>query len=400
MKIFRRIASVFLRRPVPPAPPPVPRRAAAAPTVAATLVLALAAALLCSGCPRRAGNAPADGSPPDPENTAPVERVPFPATPRPPLRLTPTARLSALVPECSGLAPSRRRAGVFWTHGDSGNPAVLFAVRADGSLVRPRGAGANWRGLPVRGAKNTDWEAVATDGAGRLVIGDIGNNHSARRDLSLLVLDEPDPLAAAAPVAPLRKIRVRHAAQKKIPDSPKRRFDCESLFFWDGAAHVFTKRWSDTWTVLCRLRLERPDAGVFEPVATFDAGGMVTDAAVSPDGRFLGVLTYHRLWVFALPETRAGNAAGDAPNAKNAKRADWLAPQKITAAGTATGTVKSAAPAFPSPLTGAVWTRRLRFPDDNFQAEGLAFLDNDTLLIGTEQGGLFRVPRADLDRAR
>ncbi|MDR3228212.1 MAG: hypothetical protein LBT53_02195, partial [Puniceicoccales bacterium] len=183
-----------------------------------------------------------------------------------------------------------------------------------------------------------------------------------RRDLGLLIFPEPNPRAATT-AAP-RRIAVRHAAQTEFPD-PKKRFDCESLFVWGGAVHTFTKRRSDTWTVLCKLRMESATAGVFEPVAAFDSNGMVTDAAVSPDGRRLAVLTYHCLWMFELPAAGAGTAATTA------------APQ--------------------NPLAGgAVWYRRLKFPADNWQAEGLAFSDARHVLIATEQGGLFTLDTATM----
>src|SRR5687768_6399558 len=73
--------------------------------------------------------------------------------------------------ESSGLAASRRNAGVYWTHCDANNPAVVYAVRADGTLLAE---------FPVA-AKNTDWEAVAVDADGRLYVGNIGNNQGKRK---------------------------------------------------------------------------------------------------------------------------------------------------------------------------------------------------------------------------
>ncbi len=79
--------------------------------------------------------------------------------------------------------PSRRYPGVFWVHNDSGNPAALFAVRADGRVLRRYQVA----------APNLDWEDLAADDAGHLVVGDIGNNGERLPLRALLLFDEPDP---------------------------------------------------------------------------------------------------------------------------------------------------------------------------------------------------------------
>ncbi|MDR2430463.1 MAG: hypothetical protein LBD14_06235 [Puniceicoccales bacterium] len=255
-----------------------------------------------------------------------------------------------LVPECSGLVASRKHAGVFWTHSDSGNAATLVPVRADGSVVGKRAVG-----VRVDNASNIDWEALALDGAGQLIVADVGNNHSNRRNLTLLVLPEPDPWTAQSVRA--RHIAVRYADQRDFPDRGKR-FDCEAVFVWNGAIYALTKRWSDTWTVLYRLRMQDARRGVFEPVTSFDSRGLVTDAGVSPDGRMLAILTYHGLWVFVLPERGV------------------------------------------NPLSGSVLFRRLQFPLTSWQAEAVAFVDNENVIIGTEQGDLYALALSRLSKVR
>src|SRR3954468_6307892 len=68
--------------------------------------------------------------------------------------------------EASGIVASRRHPGVFWVHNDSQNPAALFAVRRDGSLV----------GEFTLGVPNVDWEDIAADDQGHLYLADTGNN--------------------------------------------------------------------------------------------------------------------------------------------------------------------------------------------------------------------------------
>jgi uncharacterized protein YjiK len=103
----------------------------------------------------------------------------------------------AMIPdiqEASGLAVSRRNRGIVWSHNDSGNEAVLFALDTSGNVLgRVQ--------LPIR---TRDWEDVS---AGRcasgdcLYVADIGDNGLARRRIMIYRVPEPAPSDAmtAAP---------------------------------------------------------------------------------------------------------------------------------------------------------------------------------------------------------
>ena len=107
-----------------------------------------------------------------------------------PAALEPLGKLDVrLVPEASGIVKSRRHPGVFWVHNDSGNPPSLFAIRADGRIVR------EFR-LEI---PNIDWEDIAIDDQGHLYIGDIGNNLGALPARAIYRIDEPDPAEPGRP---------------------------------------------------------------------------------------------------------------------------------------------------------------------------------------------------------
>ena len=53
--------------------------------------------------------------------------------------------------ESSGVAVSRTYPGVLWTHNDSGDDAVLYAIDMAGNLIGR---------FPVSGARNRDWEDI------------------------------------------------------------------------------------------------------------------------------------------------------------------------------------------------------------------------------------------------
>ncbi|MFA7332535.1 MAG: hypothetical protein WC326_15815 [Candidatus Delongbacteria bacterium] len=233
--------------------------------------------------------------------------------------------------ESSGLVRSLRLPGVFWTHNDSGDEARLFAVDSSGATLKPAWA-EDYRGLRLLEAANHDWEDLAQDGEGNLIVADLGNNGSARRDLAVYVLPEPDPRAVEA-VRAVTRILVAYPDQCEFPPK-ERNFDCEAVFFARGALHVLTKHRSDTHTRLYRLdapagqppRTDRPWHEAFRPdrvhALTFlgeadvaglssEVAGLVTAADADLDGRRLVILSYTGLFLVENdpggPALRTGN---------------------------------------------------------------------------------------------
>ena len=90
------------------------------------------------------------------------------------------------IPETSGLAVSRRNPGLLWSHNDSGNAAVLYALDTAGTVrgqVR----------VPIR---TRDWEDVSAarcSSGDCLYIADIGDNRLARRQVQIYRVPEPAP---------------------------------------------------------------------------------------------------------------------------------------------------------------------------------------------------------------
>jgi len=191
-----------------------------------------------------------------------------------------------LIPECSGLIRSPRYAGVFWTHNDSDNPPQVFAVDKTGKLLRT---------VDVPGAPNVDWEDIAVDAQGRLIIADIGDNNKARRELCIYRLPEPDPANPKGPVATPQAFRFRY------PDviGPQ---DSDSLIVCGGHGYVFTKEAERTRCVRVPLP-ETPAAGVVvaEYAGETDAVQKVCGALLDASGRRLVFLTGTELVMVELP---------------------------------------------------------------------------------------------------
>lgn len=250
----------------------------------------------------------------------------------------------ALVTECSGLAQSLRYRGIFWALGDSGNASVVVPVTADGRLAP------GWSG-PVRieGVRNFDWEDLALDGRGNLIIADVGNNLGRRKQLMLHFVGEPRP--GTTTIRPARTLRVHYEDQREAsPD-----YDCEAVFCAGDRIYFLTKHRSDKRTRLYRLEGESPDkSNPLRLVDSFQIGGMVTAADVSPDGKLVAVLTYTSLWVFEY-----------------------------------------------DPASGSVFRRGARWtPVFAWQAEAAAFEGNDSVVIANEGGQLYRVSLESMEKVR
>jgi hypothetical protein len=194
------------------------------------------------------------------------------------------------ITESSGLAKSMRWPNVFWTHNDSGHPPRLFAIRRDGTTVPNRHTGSS--GIIVVGAKSVDWEDIAIDDQGNLIIGDIGNNTSSRATLTLYRVREPDPFKACK-TDPVEKQDIY------FPDSPSRAWNCEALFWAGGKTYLLTKRRGGIKTGLYGVYgAPTQEVQSLVKIGSFDFGASVTAADASPDGRLLAVLTYNAVWLF------------------------------------------------------------------------------------------------------
>ena len=258
------------------------------------------------------------------------------------------------VPECSALWLSPSQPGLFWTLSDSSAKPVISPIRADGSLIiTPKGT---WGAVTLKGATNVDWEAITGDTSGNMVVGDVGNNVSRRKELAFYLFKEPVP--GDTEVAVVRKVTFAWPDQTAFPD-PELAHDCEAMFMLRGKLYLLTKHRRDTLTDLWRADIPPVgDRATLTKLARFDVGGMVTDACVSPDQKRLAILTYRNVWVFDVP------GVGE----------DFFR-----------------APALHAPISP---------PTLSWQVEACSWVDNGHLFLGSEQGDLFRIALTDLREAK
>jgi hypothetical protein len=258
------------------------------------------------------------------------------------------AKLSSpKISEMSGLIKSRSYSDLYWVHNDSGDSARIFAIHADGSM-----AGLS-DGVSIQGAINHDWEDIAIDGD-TLYISDLGNNGNARKNLSVYEVPEPNPRSTASSRA--RRFAVAFPDQREFPPNEFRNFDCEAIFVLRHTIYLITKERLGAHipsTTATLYRLDHPREGIVNYPVRIEQGslgGWVTAADISPDGKTLAVLTHfpqQSVWLFDT------SAKGDRFLSRGHGRQ-----------------IK---------FTGAL------------QCEALCFDSNSEVMIGNEQGDLFRL---------
>jgi hypothetical protein len=215
--------------------------------------------------------------------------------------------------ESSAAVRSFSHPGVYWTLNDSGNDARLFAFDS---------AGRDLGTVRVTGARNRDWEAMATGpcAAGRcLYVGDVGDNMARHDAVVIWRIAEPAPPGAGtrAESEPAERLAVRY------PDGPR---DVEAMWMdADTVLWLATKRpmrdadKTRRPALVYRVPAEAWRAGAMDtavaelvdslPIVPRNERTMVTDAAMSnPFGdptadSLLAVRAYGELLVLRVSRT-------------------------------------------------------------------------------------------------
>jgi len=292
--------------------------------------------LLFSACAACSAPAPTPQVPRDAETQTPAN-----AAAAPPLSVwhgpeTIGQITEPAINEASGLAPSRRAPTLLWTHNDSGNAPVLYAIDTSGNFVGS---------VRIEGAINRDWEDVASyelDGRAYLIAADIGDNNAVYPECTLYIIAEPAP----AELSPTRELLAKpeRVIRYVYPGGPR---DCESLAvdIREHAIYLISKR--TTPPVLYRLPLLPADTNA--PLTAEELGpvngipapsGLLSLMSVpwgkwralpcsldiSLDGTTAAVLTYGEVylyprlgdedWASAFARTPQALAAHDLPQAE------------------------------------------------------------------------------------
>jgi hypothetical protein len=266
------------------------------------------------------------------------------------------------------MVKSRKRDNLYWVHNDSGDRPRIFAITAEGLNVIPtyskfsfygedsEDGKQQWQGFEVLYARNMDWEDIAID-QNYLYLADTGNNGNARRDLGIYMISEIDPTASTRS-AVIKHLPVAYPDQEAFPPA-KWHFDSESLFVADDKLYMVTKHRGSlgSWEPGAKLyRLDSDYTDQDNMLTLIDNNPQITAATgadLSPDENTLALVSDTDLWLFDRP------ASGDL----------WLS-----------STFRQI------PLNVGV----LR------QVESVAWVDDNTLLLGNEQRDIFQLVVSEL----
>ncbi|WP_017574458.1 hypothetical protein [Nocardiopsis kunsanensis] len=199
-----------------------------------------------------------------------------------------------LVSESSGIAPSLRHEGVWWTHNDSGlHEPRVYAVDEDGETLATLTLNVELR----------DWEAVTVaegpDGKPQIHIGDIGDNFGGGwPDIRVYRFPEPETLADAA-IDPT-------ALTLAYEDGGR---DAESMMIdpRDGRLYLASKEFSGG-LYAAPEELDPEGENVLERIES--APLFATDAAFHPDGTRYVIRTYWGATVYDSTDGVPGDAIG------------------------------------------------------------------------------------------
>ncbi len=206
------------------------------------------------------------------------------------------------IKESSGLVNSRCNPEILWTHNDSGNDNHIYALNKKGEKL------GTWR---VSGAKNTDWEDLATlkDKQGNcfLYIGDIGNNSRARGTLTVYKIPEPKVSKADKNSSDKRPKITKRAVAVNF-SYPTVRRDSEALLIHPKteAIYILTKRLSGASGVYKLSNYKSGRKNQLKQIADLSLpalpNGIVTGGEISPDGKRIIVCDYFNAYEIKLDE--------------------------------------------------------------------------------------------------
>ncbi len=253
-------------------------------------------------------------------------------------------KLPAVLEEASGLYIENQN--TFWWINDSGNTPTLYVTNAKGALM-------STTDLNV---KNYDWEDLTSDDAGNIYIGEFGNNANNRKNLKIY---RYNPSSEA-----LDSIDFAYPDQTAFPPSSEQRnFNMEGFFWHKDKLHLFSKNslrnssfYSKHYTIPAKTG--RQTVTLRDSILLNNR--VVTAAAISPDEQTVVLLTYNFkvLWKF-LPKSKVSifilrDFTGD----------DFL--------------------------NGTVTEQKIRFFAPATQYECVDFIDNNTVMIASEQTVLYK----------
>lgn len=220
---------------------------------------------------------------------------------------TPGSVANLAVDELSGIVASRRNAGVWWVHNDSGNPGAVYAIGDDGGDLGT---------FTLTGASNVDWEDVAVGpgpiaGTDYLYVADIGGAPApptTSNRTSVVVYRVPEP--AVSSTTPMGAVDLGGAAALTFTYPGGAKYDAEALIVdpRTGELFIVTKELGPARVFRAPANLADGSTTALAEVATVPQV-LVTAADVTAAADFVALRTYTSVVIYPRP---AGAPLADA----------------------------------------------------------------------------------------
>jgi len=196
--------------------------------------------------------------------------------------LQPVSILPATLQEISGLALENEK---WWAHNDGADDAVFYRIQPENGQILQK--------VTLGAADNKDWEEMSSTPV-NLLIGDFGNNNNDRLDLGIYSVPLNEIGLENETIVPENAwtfLPFSFPDQTDFTTVPRdsTTHDCEAMFWRNGKIHLLTKNWKTYQTSHYTLD---PATGTTVLLESFDTGGLVTGAAISPDSQLVVLLCY------------------------------------------------------------------------------------------------------------
>ena len=190
------------------------------------------------------------------------------------------------IPEASGLSIGHRDPALLWSHNDSGNAAVLFALDSAGT-VRGRVR------VPIRARDWEDVSAARCPSGDCLYLADIGDNRLARRRIQIYRV--PEPGLEDEETAPPEVFNATYA------DGPH---NAEAMFVIGGDLFIVTR---DRMGGVYRTTTTGTRELTFQRIGQLGLAA-VTDAEASRDEKTVVVRTSHEAVLYRTEDLTLGGS--------------------------------------------------------------------------------------------
>ncbi len=169
-----------------------------------------------------------------------------------------------------------------WTFNDSGGKPEIYRIDEKSGKVS--------RTVVISSAKNNDWEDITMDDE-YIYIGEFGNNWGNRKALVIYKISQKDITSGKAEVV-AELIHISYADQVSFEKMNRNHnFDCESVISFGDSLILFSKNWEDNNTRMYKLPKE-PGSYSLSPLDSFNAGGLITGADYNKETQDLVLIGY------------------------------------------------------------------------------------------------------------